>query len=144
MTVGGEVLVENLVNGEERLFKIPADGRLRVPIPADAADTVDKRGLSGMPEEGPGDEVWTVDNNVGLGDALRVTVWDAEGSEVAAIVSFEVEAKFEGITYPEGSPLVAAAEGLGHCAVPLAFAACELHRDDHRTRRSHRIRPGLH
>ena len=115
MTVGGgEVLVENLVNGEERLFKIPADGRLRVPIPADAADTVDKRGLSGMPEEGPGDEVWTVDNNVGLGDALRVTVWDAEGSEVAAIDSFEVEAKFEGITYPEGSPLVAAAEGLGH------------------------------
>ena len=123
MTVGGgEVLVENLVNGEERLFKIPADGRLRVPIPADAADTVDKRGLSGMPEEGPGDEVWTVDNNVGLGDALRVTVWDAEGSEVAAIDSFEVEAN------SRASPTLKARRSSPRprawviCAVPLAFA----------------------
>ena len=111
---GGEVLVENLVNGEERLFKIPQDGRLRVPIAADAADPVDKRGLSGMPEEGPGEERWTVSDNAGLGDKLRVTIWDPEGVEVAVIDTFEVEAKFEGITYPEGSPLVAAAEGLGH------------------------------
>ena len=77
MTVaGGDVLVENLVNGEERLFKIPDDGRLRVPIAADAADPVDKRGLSGMPEEGPGEEIWTVANNSGLGDKRRRTWHD--------------------------------------------------------------------
>ncbi len=111
---GGEVVVENLVNDVVRRFRIPSDGRLRVPIPADAADPVDKRGLSGMPEEGPGDEVWTVAQNAGLGDQLRVTLFTAEGDEVAVIDTFELEATFEGITYPAGSPLVAAAEGLGH------------------------------
>ena len=111
---GGKILVENLLNGEERLFNIPMDGRLRVPIPADAADTVNKRLLSGMPEEGPGDSIWTVDDNEDIGDALRVTVWDKTGAEVAKIDTFETEAMFEGITYPEGSTLVAAAEGLGH------------------------------
>ena len=111
---GGTVLVENLVNGETRRFAIPDDGRLRVPIPADAADTVDKRLMTGMPEEGAGDGIWTVENNEGLGDELRVTVWDSSGTQVAEIDSFEVESSFEGVTYLPGSPLVAAAEGLGH------------------------------
>jgi hypothetical protein len=110
----GEVLVENLHNGETRRFAIPEDGRLRVPIPADAADAFGKRVLSGMPDEGPGVETWTVENNEGLGDELRVTIFDSEGAQVAAIDSFENEAEFEGITYLSGSPLVAASEGLGH------------------------------
>jgi pimeloyl-ACP methyl ester carboxylesterase len=111
---GGEILLENLENGEERLFHIPDDGRLRVPIPADAADAFGKRVLTGMPDEGPGTGVWTVENNEGLGDPLRLTIWDEDGNEVAVIDTFETEAMFEGVTYTVGSPLVAASEGLGH------------------------------
>jgi hypothetical protein len=112
---GGEMLVENLENHEERLFAIPEDGRIRVPIPADAMDAFEKREATGMPLEGaPGEGVWSVDGNAGLGDRLRVTIWDVDGAEIAAIDTFETEVFFEGVTYPSGSPLVAAAEGLGH------------------------------
>jgi pimeloyl-ACP methyl ester carboxylesterase len=112
---GGEILVENLVNGEERLFRIPDDGTLRVPIPGDAADPTTKRILAGLPhQEDPGIGVYTVEDNIGLGDELRITVWDATGAEVAQIDTFEEEVLFEGVTYLVNSPLVVASEGLGH------------------------------
>jgi hypothetical protein len=112
---GGEVLVENLDNGEERLFSIPADGRLRVPIPGDAADPYEKRVLAGIPHgEVPGDKAYTVPDNAHLGDHLRVTVWDDDGAEVAHIDTFAEDVVFEGVTYTAGSPLVVGSEGLGH------------------------------
>jgi len=112
---GGEILVENLVNGESRRFSIPDDGRLRVPIPGDAADPTNKRILAGLPhQEPPGDTVYTVEDNETLGDAIEITVFDASGAEVAFIDTFELEVFFEGVTYPAGSPLVLTSEGLGH------------------------------
>jgi len=112
---GGEILVENLENHEERLFAIPDDGRLRVPIPADAMDAFEKRKATGMPlAQATGTGIWSVPDNEGLGDRLRVTVWDQDGGEVAAIETFEQSVRFEGVTYPAGSPLVATSEGLGH------------------------------
>jgi len=112
---GGEILVENLENGEERLFAIPEDGRLRVPIPADALDAFEKRVATGMPlEDFNGEGIWTVEDNEGLGDPLRITIWDADGAEVAVIDEFEQEVMFEGVTYLADSQLVAASEGLGH------------------------------
>ena len=111
---GGEILVENLVNGETRRFAIPADGRLRVPLPGDAADATTKRILAGLPhQEDPGTEVYTVEDNAGLGDEFEVTIWDADGNEVAFISTFEQDGFFEGVTYPAGSPLVVTSEGLG-------------------------------
>lgn len=111
---GGTIYVENLRNGELRTARIPADGLARVAIPADAADAFEKRELSGMPSSGHGGLEWTVEQNIGLGDELVVTVYDSEGQLVAEIDTFETAAVFEGITYVEGSRLVAASEGLGH------------------------------
>jgi pimeloyl-ACP methyl ester carboxylesterase len=111
---GGEILVENRVNGEIRRFSIPEDGRLRVPVPGDAADATTKRILAGLPhQEDPGDAVYSVEDNIGLGDSLEITVFDADGAELAFIDTFETETFFEGVTYLAGSPLVIAAEGLG-------------------------------
>jgi hypothetical protein len=111
---GGRVRVENLVNGVVREAPIPADGRFRVPIPADAMTAVEKRIATGMPDEGPGTEVWSLPDNAGLGDRLVVTVFDASGAEVARVDTFEADTVYEGVTYPAGSPLVAAAPGLGY------------------------------
>jgi hypothetical protein len=111
----GKIQVENLVNGVVKHFDIPADGRLRVPIAADAADPHEKRLIAGIPlGEDPGDGIYIASDNQDLGDALIITVWDENGSEVAHIDTFEIDAKFEGVTYPAGSSLVATSEGLGH------------------------------
>jgi hypothetical protein len=111
---GGRVVVENLDNGEVREGLIPADGRLRVAIPADALSGPEKRDLVGMPSTGPGLEVYSVEDNVLLGDRLVITLYDAQGSEVARIDTFQEDTVYEGITYPAGSTLVAASHGLGH------------------------------
>ena len=114
-SAGGEILVENLSNGEERLFSIPDTGQLRVPIPADAMDAHEKRVAAGIPlEDFDGEGIFSVEDNEGLGDTLRITVWGPDGAEIATIDTFEIEGFFEGITYPKGSPLVATSEGLGH------------------------------
>ncbi len=112
---GGEILVENLQNHEERLFQIREDGFVRVPIPGDAADPYEKRELAGIPHgEDAGTDTYTVADNAGLGDRLRITVWDEDGAEVAVVNSFEDDVAFEGVTYTAGSPLVVTSEGLGH------------------------------
>jgi len=111
---GGRVVVENLMNGEVREGLIPEDGRFRVGIPADALDYYEKRVATGIPDDGPEDGVtYSVAGNDGLGDLLVVTLYDADGEEVAVLDTFETDAFFEGVTYPAGSPLVAAASGLG-------------------------------
>lgn len=111
---GGRIVVENLFNGEVREGFVPADGRFRLAIPADAPSGVEKRILVGMPDTGPGPEIWSVPDNAGLGDQLRITLYDPSGAEVARIDSWQVDTTYEGITYPAGSPLVAASHGLGH------------------------------
>ncbi|MEQ1569098.1 MAG: hypothetical protein ABMA64_25905, partial [Myxococcota bacterium] len=110
---GGRIVVENLDNGETREGLIPTDGRLRVAIPASAMSAIEKKIATGMPDEGPGAEIWSIPDNAGLGDRLVLTVYDASGAEVARIDSFEADTVYEGVTYPAGSPLVAASHGLG-------------------------------
>ncbi|MEQ1503557.1 MAG: hypothetical protein ABMB14_15070 [Myxococcota bacterium] len=111
---GGRIVVENLDNGEVREGWIPPDGRFRLAIPADALTGVEKRLATGMPDTGPGTDVWTVPDNAGLGDRLVITLYDASGAELTRIDSWQADTTYEGITYPAGSPLVAASHGLGH------------------------------
>ena len=112
---GGRVLLENLVTGESHEGWMPEDGTFRVAIAADAASATAKRLLTGMPDTGPVvGEQYTVTGNAYLGDTLRLTVYEADGTEVAVVDSWEVDTVHEGVTYLAGSPLVAANEGLGH------------------------------
>ena len=112
---GGSILIENLDNGEERTGYIPADGRFRLAIPADGADAAEKRMLTGIPETGPEEGVvYGTDDNVGLGDRMRLTIRDAEGGQVAVIDTWEGDVEHEGVTFLAGSPLVAGSSGLGH------------------------------
>ena len=111
----GRVLVENLTNGEVREGWIPADGTFRVSFPADALDAAEKRLAAGIPETGPVEgEVYSIAGNDGLGDTVRITIWDADGDEVAVLETFEDEQVFEAVTLRAGSPLVAVSSGLGH------------------------------
>ncbi|MFN7143769.1 MAG: hypothetical protein ACK4YP_08350, partial [Myxococcota bacterium] len=50
---GGKVVVENLATGESKEGWIPADGTFRVGIAADAASAWEKRGIAGIPTDGP-------------------------------------------------------------------------------------------
>lgn len=111
---GGTVQVENLVNGEVREAPIPADGRFRVSIPADAMDFDEKRKAAGIPLTGvEPDEVYTVPDNAGVGDALVVRILDVNRQVYAEIDTFEQSGTHQGLTFEAGSPLVAASAGLG-------------------------------
>lgn len=112
---GGRITVSNLANGETRSASIPADGALRVHVPADAMDYWEKRVATGMPRTGPLEgAIYQVADNEGLGDRLSIRVEDAEGTEVAVIETFETEITHEGVTMAAGSPLIALSSGLGH------------------------------
>ncbi len=112
---GGRIRAENLANGEVKEASIPADGTLRLSLPSDAPDPLEKAILAGIPETGPEEGVvYEVADNQGLGDPWRITLWDASGAEVAVLDTFESEAVHEGITYRAGSPLVAGTSGLAH------------------------------
>jgi len=112
--VGGEVLVENLDTGEEARGVVPEDGRFRVAIAADALHAGEKRLLAGIPLEGiePGVR-YVVPENDGLGDHLKVTIWDDRGLVVGVFDTFEMEAEHEAVTMEAGSPLVAVSFGSG-------------------------------
>jgi len=112
---GSTLVLENLDNGEVRTGMIPADGRFRLPIPADGADAAEKRMLTGMPETGPEEGVvYSVPDNLGLGDRLRLTILDPTGAELAVFDTWETDVSHEGVTFPAGSPLIAGSSGLGH------------------------------
>ena len=110
---GGRVVLENLATGEIGAAPIPVDGRFRVTVAADAPDPWEKRGLVGMPEIPVTFDVYGTEGNAGLGDRLALRVEDAAGALVVEIDSFGVETEFMGITYLQGSPLVALSEGSG-------------------------------
>lgn len=83
---GGRVVLANLNKGIEREAYVPADGSFRVAVAADGLDPFEKRIASGMPPEGPDFiSTYEVEDNAGLGDRLRVTLYDAAGNEVAAL-----------------------------------------------------------
>ncbi len=112
---GGRVVVENLTTDEVAAGWIPDDGRFRVAIAADAMTGGEKALATGMPEWGPEPlTTYSIPDNEGLGDRLRITIEDADGAPVATIDTFETDVVHEGVTYPAGSPLVAANSGSGH------------------------------
>ncbi len=111
---GGLVRLENLDNGEVREGLVPADGRFRLGIPADAASAWEKRVLAGIPETGaPAGSRFLIPDNTEAGDRLRLTFESADGEEIAVVDTWEADATLQGATFAAGSPLVAAAEGLG-------------------------------
>jgi hypothetical protein len=111
---GGRIVVENLDLDETREGWVPEDGTFRVGIPADAMDPAEKAIATQMPADGPVDgATYGVVDNEGLGDRLRITLYDAEGEIVSVIESFESEVQHEGVTMEAGSPLIAASYGTG-------------------------------
>ncbi|MEE2828780.1 MAG: hypothetical protein VX498_06310 [Myxococcota bacterium] len=112
---GGRVVVENLTNDIVRTGYLPEDGTFRIHIPADGARPAQKRELSGMPEAGAiGLTPHIVEDNLGLGDRIRVRLQTAEGEDVVVLDSFENDVLHEGVTMPAGSPLVAGSYGSGY------------------------------
>ncbi len=112
----GIIRVENHDNGEVREREMPADGRFRIAIPADAARASDKRLMAGIPDDtGPIEGVsYEVEDNEGLGDRLRISFFTADGLPIDTMDEWETDVVHEGVTMRAGSPLVAGAEGLGH------------------------------
>ena len=111
---GGRVVLENLDSHQSVEGYIPDDGTFRVAIAADAPTGEEKKALLKIPDSGAGAIPLSIDGNEGLGDRLRITLYDADGTEVQVIDTFEVAVQHEGVTYPAGSPLVAGNAGFGH------------------------------
>jgi hypothetical protein len=112
---GGRIRVENLSNGEVREGYVPMDGTFRVAIPADAASAWEKRGLGGIPHDGPFEgETYTINDPTKAGDRLRITFETEAGEKVSVVDEWESATTFQGVTFPAATPLVALAEGLGH------------------------------
>lgn len=127
--VGGTVVVTNLDNGLVREAMIPADGRFRLAIGADAMSAGRKAITAGIPETGPEEGVaYEVPDNAGLGDQLMIEVYDAAGTLVTTFDTWPVDVVHEGITMRAGTPIVAGDEGNGRIrgsseARRLAFVA---------------------
>lgn len=116
---GGRIVVENLDNGVVREGYIPADGRFRVGIPADAATAWEKAEVAGAPLEGfsaplEGVSPYTIDDPTLVGDRLVIHLETEDGQLVQTIETIDEQVTFQGVNFPAGSTLVAAAEGLGH------------------------------
>ncbi len=112
---GGRIEVENLNTGEVREGYVPLDGRLRLGIAADALSAWEKARLVGIPLEGPekGASYELADATL-AGDPLELRLYTTDGEQVALIDQFDAAFTFQGVRFPEGSALVALAEGLGH------------------------------
>ena len=112
---GGRVVVTNLDREVSNTLRIPASGAWRVPIVAEALAPEEKALAAGIPtggvEEG---ERYVVPANEGLGDRLRVEVFDALGHSVGVFDTFDRDITHEGVTHEAGSPLVAASWGFGY------------------------------
>jgi hypothetical protein len=116
---GGRVVVENLDNGEQHEGYIPEDGTFRVGVAADAASAWEKAQLAGAPMEGPdapleGLAAYSIMEPADVGDRLEVRLYTEDGELVRTINTWEDIVTFQGVNFPAGSTLVAAAEGLGH------------------------------
>lgn len=119
---GGRVRIENLATGESREGYVPQDGTFRLGIAADAMSAWEKARAAGIPPEGPAPgAAYPLPDPAAAGDALRLTFFDAAGAEVAVVDEWGADAVFQGVTYPAGAPLVAAAEGLGHIRATPQF-----------------------
>lgn len=112
--VGGKVVVSNLRSGISHEASIPADGRFRVAIAADALDPGERRVAAGIPDAGPEEGVvYELPDNDGLGDPLLIQVVDASGAVIQEFDTWPADTLHEGITMRAGSPLVAASDGNG-------------------------------
>ena len=112
---GGRIVIENLDNGEHVEGWIPEDGAFRLGIACDATDAYEKRVLAGIPHTGAVEGTsYPAQDTTEFGDELVISIYDANEQLVATIDTFEVDALFEGVTYPAGQPLVALADGNGY------------------------------
>ena len=110
----GKIIVENLNNGEVRTGLIPTDGRFRLGMPCDALDPAEKRLAAGIPDTGPEDgSVYSVPENEGLGDPLRITIYDENDNLLHTIDQWAEDVLHEGVTMSAGSPLIAGSFGSG-------------------------------
>lgn len=112
---GGKIVIENLVNGEVREGYVPTDGTFRLGIPADAASAWEKAQVLSLPAEGvAAGSRFPVEDPTEIGDSIKLTFYDAAGAKVSEVSTWETDVAFQGVTYVAGTPLVAAAEGLGY------------------------------
>ncbi|MEC7988182.1 MAG: hypothetical protein VX278_23650 [Myxococcota bacterium] len=110
----GKIVIENQNNGEVREGLIPEDGRFRLAMPCDGLDPSEKRLAAGIPDTGPEEGViYQVSDNKGLGDPLRITIYDEAGERLHTIEQWSEDVLHEGVTMPAGSPLVAGTYGSG-------------------------------
>ena len=80
----GRVVLENLDKDIRREGLMPADGRFRIAVPADALDGLEKRQALDM-DNLQGFEAAIADDNAILGDRLQLTV-ETEGGEVLYVI----------------------------------------------------------
>ncbi len=109
---GDEVRLTNRRSGEVRSAVVNGEGGFRISVPADGASATRLRVKQGL-------RPWRVDfepkrlvTTEGVGDPLRLEVFDSAGRLRKAVEVFEQPVTLRGVIYDEG-PLVAVTSGFG-------------------------------
>ena len=108
---GDNIIVRNLISGEEVESHVTERGRFRVGISGDALDPVTKRQHVGL-RDGDTEPRWSQNNHV-LGDSIQIEIF-RDDTQIALLDSFGQDVTFQGVTHPQSSPLIVLQEGLGY------------------------------
>ncbi|MCA9561730.1 MAG: hypothetical protein KC583_24450, partial [Myxococcales bacterium] len=110
---GDRLVLTNLTTDEQSEGQVGPDGAFRVAVAADSQNPTQVRVREGLKPWLRDFAPQPVPTTVGLGDPLRLDVFDLSGRLKNSIDTFEQDVDFEGVVYPAGDPLVAIRQGFG-------------------------------
>ena len=108
---GDKIIVRNLISGEEEEGFVTERGRFRVGISGDALDPVSKREHVGL-KDGDTEPRWSQNNEI-LGDTIQIEIKRGD-TQLSLLNTFGQDVDFQGVIYPQDSPLIILQEGLGY------------------------------
>lgn len=112
-SIGDEIELLNLENGERAVTHVSAHGLFRLSVAADAMPPNERRGLFGRSDEDTTEMVANESVLARLGSRLKLVVRAPDRSVRAEVDRFPSDIRFMNTLYPAGLPLVSLQEGLG-------------------------------
>ncbi len=110
---GDRLVLTNLQSHGQSEGQVDPSGAFRVAVAADSLSATQLRVREGLRPWLPDFTPSPVRATDGLGDALRLEVFDVVGRLKNTVATFEQDVTFDGVVFPTGQPLVAIRQGFG-------------------------------